>query len=76
MYIHTCHNFLFADTSEFLWSMAVRGRVLPCITSVFKATRIVPTRYWIVPTTIFEKERMGAFDVCNYDIHGFMQPGK
>ena len=39
MYIHTCHNFLITDISEFLWSMAVRGRVLPCVTSVFKATR-------------------------------------
>ena len=46
MYIHTCHNFLFADMSEFLWSMAVRGRILLCVASVFKATQIVPAHYY------------------------------
>ena len=46
VHIHTCHNFLFADMGEFLWSMEVSGRVLGCVTSVFRATRIAPARYY------------------------------
>ena len=46
VHIHTYCNFLFGDTSEFLWSMAVSGRVLWYGKSVFRATRIAPARYY------------------------------
>ena len=41
-HIHTYCNFLFGDTSEFLWSMAVSGRILWYGKSVFRATQIAP----------------------------------
>ena len=46
VHIHTYCNFLFGDTSEFLWSMAVSGGVLWYGKSVFRATRIAPARYY------------------------------